>query len=73
MGTLRCELGLTHFGVPHLIAAARHSRAVKALEDENIGKPFGPFYDEVLGDSSACILLCVAGLEAYINEFFADR
>ena len=61
-----------NFAVQHLMAAARFSRHVGRIESENVGAPFGPFFDELLAYSSACVLSSVAALEAYANEFFAD-
>ena len=57
----------------HMLAAALFSRRVKAIESENQGKSFGPFYEEILSFSSACVLMAVAALEAYANEVYADR
>jgi hypothetical protein len=46
---------------------------VAEIEAANAGKPFGTFFEEILWFASACVLSCVAGLEAYANELFVDR
>lgn len=61
-----------NFAVQHMIAAARSAKLCYKVEDENAGAPFGPFYDEVISYVTATILSSVAGLEANINEIFAD-
>jgi hypothetical protein len=38
-----------------------------------MGESFGDFFEEILWYSSACILSCWAGLEAYANELFIER
>lgn len=62
----------SNFAVPHLLAAAQFSRQVSKIENENQGRPFGPFYEEILSFSLACVSLSVAALEAYANELFID-
>ncbi len=62
-----------NFSVPHLLGAASFARRVAGLERENEGLEFGPFYDEILSNATACVFLCVASLEAYANELFIDR
>src|SRR4030042_426714 len=61
-----------NFAVQHMIAAARFARLCYKVEDDNAGAPFGPFYDEVVSYVTATILSSVAGVEANINELFAD-
>jgi hypothetical protein len=61
------------YGVQNLFAAARFSQSVGALEAQNVGQPFGPFFEAILADASACLFLAVAALEAYVNELFEDR
>jgi hypothetical protein len=61
-----------NFAVQHLMAAARFSRQVGKVEEENADAGFGQHFDELLHYTSACILSSVAALEAYANEFFAD-
>jgi hypothetical protein len=62
-----------NFAVQHLLAAARFSRRVGEIESENKDNQFGPFWEEVLHFSTACIFSSVASLEAYANETYADR
>jgi hypothetical protein len=62
-----------NFSIEHLLAAAHFSRHVAELEQAHTGEPFGAFFDEILWFSSACVLSCAAGLEAYVNELFIDH
>lgn len=62
-----------NFAIQHLLGAAHFSRHVAELEQAHTGKMFGGFFDEILWFSSACVLSCSAGLEAYANELFIDR
>ena len=62
-----------NFALQHLLAAARTSRNVGEIERANAGKEFGEFFEEMIGYSVACVTSAVAGLEAYVNELFADR
>ena len=68
--SMRFRMG---FAVQHLLAAARFSRHVGRIEQENANTPFGPFFEEIIGYSCACVFSSVAALEAYANEVFADR
>ena|SRR5439155_6633148 len=63
----------TNFSILHLLAAAHFSRHVAEIEHAHNGEPFGAFFEEIIWFSSACILSCSAGLEAYANELFVDR
>ena len=63
----------TNFSILHLLAAAHFSRHVADLEQAHTGEPFGAFFEEIVWFSSACVLSCSAGLEAYANELFVDR
>src|SRR5439155_9055858 len=63
----------TNFSILHLLAAAHFSRHVADLEQAQTGEPFGAFFEEIVWFSSACVLSCSAGLEAYANELFVDR
>ena len=62
----------SNFAVQHMLAAARFARLCYKVEAENAGSPLGPFYDEIISYVTATILSSVAGLEANINEIFAD-
>jgi len=61
-----------NFAVQHLIAAARFARLCYTVEEANKGRPFGPFYDEIISYVTAAVFSSVAALEANINEVFAD-
>ena len=63
----------SNFSVPHLLGAAFFSRRVYAIEKDNLGKPLGSFWEEILAFSTACIFGCIASLESYANELFADH
>lgn len=62
-----------NFSIHHLLAAAHFSRHVAEIEHAHNGEPFGAFFEEIIWFSSACVLSCSAGLEAYSNELFVDR
>lgn len=61
-----------NFAVQHMIAAARFSRHCFDVENIHLDHVFGPFFSEVLSYVSGAVLSSVAGLEANINELFAD-
>lgn len=61
------------FGLAHLRTAAKLSKLCRDVEIENEGAKFGPFFDDLTDYSTACVMSCVASLEAYINEIFIDR
>lgn len=62
-----------NLALPLLRAAAHFSQRVGEIERENTGRPFGPFFSEIMWFSCACVLSSVAGLESYANELIADR
>lgn len=55
------------------MAGARFSRRVGETERANASEQYGPFFDEIRWDATACVFACAAGLEAYANEFYIDR
>jgi hypothetical protein len=61
-----------NFAVQHLMAAARFAKLCFEVEAGNSGKPFGPFYDEIISYTTAAVFFSVAALEANINEVFSD-
>lgn len=61
------------FAVQHLLSASLFSRQVGELERANMGQEFGPFFEQILANASACVFACIASLEAYANEFYIDR
>lgn len=66
-------IALHRFALVHLHSAASFSRCTKELEDANSGKTWGPFVDPIVAAASAAVMLAVAALEAYANEFFIDN
>jgi hypothetical protein len=71
---MRATVRIRHgFALSHLLTAARFSRSVEEIEKQNAGQPFGPFYDDMKGFATACVLCSVAAVEAYLNELIADR
>jgi hypothetical protein len=72
--TMTATLALRmNYSMPHLLSAAMFSRRAGEIETDHAGKEFGPFWDELLANATACIFLSVAGLESYANELFADK
>lgn len=62
-----------NLAVQQMMAAARFSRMVAVVENNNRDQPFGDFWDEILQLSMACVFSSVASIESYANELFADR
>jgi hypothetical protein len=62
-----------NLAVQHMLAAARFSREVGMLQNQNKGQPWGAFFPCILHHATACVLTSVASLEAYANELFSDR
>jgi hypothetical protein len=62
-----------NYAVPHLLAAARFSRAVKVIEAANVGQPFGEWWEEMRDNAVACLFVASATIESYTNELFSDR
>jgi len=61
-----------NMAVQFLSGSAYFCRRIAEIEKENAGKPFSNFFDEIIWNFSACIMLSVAALEAYINECADD-
>jgi hypothetical protein len=68
MATVKVNLA-----VQHMLAAARFSREVHALESQHKGQQFGDFWEGILHYATASVLASVASLEAYANELFSER
>ena len=68
-GTLRQK---SAFAVQHLLAAARFSRRCGEVQEQNFGEQLASFYDEQISYVSATIMLCVASIEANINELLSN-
>lgn len=62
----------TNLALHHLFAACRFAAQVERVEQENAGKPFGEFWEEILHYSLGVATLSVAALESYANEHLAD-
>jgi hypothetical protein len=62
-----------NLSVQHLLSACLFSRQVRALEEQNIGKPFGAFWQDILAHATASMFLSVASLESYVNEVFVHH
>ena len=69
-GTATMRINLA---IPHLTSAAACSRRTQELEISHSGEPVGPFWDEILAQATAAVLISVAALEAYVNELFIDH
>lgn len=64
---------LRNLAAPHLRNAIRRHLSMIRLESENAGKPFGPFYDEILDDWISCILSCGAAADTFFNDFMKEK
>lgn len=62
----------TNLALQHILGAARLTRQACQVEQANAGKPFGPFFEEIIHLTTAAVTLSVASLEAFANELFAD-
>jgi len=62
-----------NLSVPHLLSACLFSRQVRELEEENLGRELGAFWEPILAHATANVLLTVAALESYVNELFSDH
>src|ERR1051326_2906470 len=62
-----------NLAVPHLLSATTCSRKTRELEIEHEGEMFGPFWEEILAQATAAVMIAVAGLESYANELFIDH
>lgn len=72
--TAACSASVRHnFSVLHLLSAARFSQQLRELEQIHAGETWGPFSEEIFACASATVMLAVAALEAYANEFFKER
>ena len=57
----------------HLLGACRFARRLTEVEQENIGQPLGPFWEEVLHNALAVATMTTASLECYANEFYFEN
>ena len=61
---------IANFAWQHRKAAVLLRDHVKQIENENLGQPFGAFFETLRAYCSACIMSSTASLEAFINELF---
>jgi hypothetical protein len=61
-----------NLSIPHLMAAAKFSRAVGELESQHAGESLANFWEDIQSYAIGCVLTAVACLEAYANESFDD-
>lgn len=62
-----------NMALQHFLGASHFCREVQRIEQENKGKPFGPFFEQIIWNFSSCVILCVSSVEAYLNETMDDR
>jgi hypothetical protein len=67
--TLKVRVNLA---LHHLFAACRFAVRVAQLEQENTGRPFGGFWEEILHNCLGVATLTVASLESYANELYFE-
>ncbi len=56
----------------YMLAAARFARNCGAVERQNAGQPFGPFFDEIFQFAAAAVTFSVFSLESHLNDILAD-
>jgi hypothetical protein len=61
------------FALAHMRTAVKLSVLCGDVEAKNKGARFGPFFDDIIDYSTACVTCSVAALECYINEIYIDR
>jgi hypothetical protein len=57
-----------NFANSHLVGANHLALVVQQIEISNAGNPWGDFYEPMLANASAVIMLTVASLEAFLAE-----
>ena len=67
--TARCR---TNLALHHLFAACRFAAQIGRIEHDNVGEPFGEFWEEIFQYSLGVVTLSVASLESYANEHMVD-
>jgi hypothetical protein len=71
--TLTAVLRLkTGFALTHLQVAAQSARLACTIEQENVGQPFGPWFDGMMRTVPVAIVMAGAALEANANELLQD-
>ena len=56
----------------YMMAAARFARNCGAVERQNVGRPFGPFFDEIFQFATGAVLFSVFSLESHLNDVRSD-
>jgi hypothetical protein len=56
----------------YMMAAARFARNCGAIERKNVGRPLGPFFDEILQFATASITFSAFSLESHLNDIVSD-
>lgn len=62
-----------NFALSHLSAATSFTLQIEELERINVGKTFGPFFDEIQRYVSAAVIMSAAAIEANLNEVAEDK
>jgi len=65
--------GRRAMAVQHVCAAAHFARSAKLIEDAHAGEAFGGFFDEIIWNVSASVLMSCNAIEANINETLMDQ
>lgn len=63
---------IANFAWQHMKAATTFRDQVIAIEEQNTGEEYGPFFEDIRTYGSGCIMSAAASLEALINELFID-
>lgn len=56
----------------YMMAAARFARNCGTVERQNVGQPFGPFFDEIFQFAAAAVTFSVFSLESHLNDIVSD-
>ena len=62
----------TNLAIHHLFAACRFASRVALIERDNVGQPFGEFWEEILHNALAVATLTVASIESHANEMYFE-
>lgn len=61
-----------NLAILHLLGAARFARDLEGVEEQHRLESYGEFFEEILALATAVVVMSAAGVEAFINEQFAD-
>lgn len=59
---------LPNLAFQHMSGAIHFSDRIKYIEEKNIDKEYGAFFDEIIYSFVACITLATASMETFLNE-----